>query len=88
MRFSNKSKGVAGTAYSGQKPSKPTMRLGPTLAQRPALEKHRRVSCSKCKVEFSGLQVIKINDKQLCIWCAGHPGIAPTKSFTVGGPRR
>jgi hypothetical protein len=88
MRFSNKSKGITGAAYSSPKTSKPTMRLGPALTQRPALEEHRRVSCSKCKAEFSGLQMIKINDKQLCIWCAGHPGITPLRSFTVGSSRR
>ena len=83
MRFSNKSKGVAGAAYNGQEASKPTMRLGPTLTQRPALKEHRRVSCSKCKVEFSGLQMIKINDKQLCIWCAGHSVGLQSRAFTV-----
>jgi hypothetical protein len=27
--------------------------------------------------------VIKINDKQLCIWCAGHPERMSSRAFTV-----
>jgi hypothetical protein len=53
--------------------SKPIMRLGPTSNHPPRLIEQQRLSCAKCKVEFIILQMIKINDKQLCIWCAGHP---------------
>ena len=61
----------------------PTMRLGPTFNEPPRLTEHRRLFCCNCKAEFSSLQVIKINDKQLCIWCAGHPGATPCRSFTL-----
>ena len=64
------------------------MRQGPTFTRPPRLTEHQRLSCSNCNAEFSGLQVIKINDRQLCIWCAGHPRETLTKSFTVGGPLR
>jgi hypothetical protein len=61
----------------------PTMRLGPTSSHPPRLVEQQRLSCAKCKVEFIILQMIKINDKQLCIWCAGHPGNTPTRAFTL-----
>jgi hypothetical protein len=41
------------------------------------------LSCGKCKAEFSGLQVIIINGRQLCIWCAGHPGKPSVRAFTI-----
>ncbi len=59
------------------------MRLGPTSSHPPRLTEHQSLSCSKCKADFIILQVIKINDKQLCIWCAGHPGTMPSRSFTL-----
>jgi hypothetical protein len=59
------------------------MRLGPTLHQTPDLQQQRQHRCSKCNAEFSSLQVIKINDKQLCIWCAGHPEKMSTRALTV-----
>ncbi len=59
------------------------MRLGPTFHRRPDLEQQRQHHCSKCKAYFSSLQVIKINDKQLCIWCAGHPVTELSRSFTL-----
>ena len=59
------------------------MRLGPTLNHRRGLEKQQRLSCSKCKAEFIVLQLIKINEKQLCIWCAGHPVTELSRSFTL-----
>jgi len=63
---------------------KSTMRLGPTFKRPPRLTEPQRLSCSKCKAEFSSLQVIKINDKQLCIWCAAHPTGKPSaSSFTI-----
>ena len=62
---------------------KSTMRLGPTFKHPPRLTEPQRLSCSKCKAEFSSLQVIKINDKQLCIWCAGHPGKPSVRVFTI-----
>jgi hypothetical protein len=72
---------------------KPTMRLGPTLNRPTAPTEQHRLCCSKCSAEFSSLQMIKINDRQLCIWCAGHPGHMPNRSFTLtsqtkGGKRR
>jgi hypothetical protein len=60
------------------------MRLGPTLNPRLELKKQQRLSCSKCKADFIVLQLIKINEQQLCIWCAGHPVIELSRSFTVG----
>lgn len=63
--------------------SKPPMRLGPTLSHPPGLTEHQRLSCAKCRAEFIILQMVKINDKQLCIWCAGHPGNMPTRAFTM-----
>jgi hypothetical protein len=27
--------------------------------------------------------MIRINDKQLCIWCAGHPAGLPTRAFAI-----
>jgi hypothetical protein len=59
------------------------MRLGPTSNRAPHLIEQQRLSCAQCKAEFIVLQLIKINDKQLCIWCAGHSEKAPTKSFTM-----
>jgi formylmethanofuran dehydrogenase subunit E len=64
------------------------MRLGPTFTHHPKLEKQRRLSCSKCKAEFIVLQLIKINDKQLCIWCAGHPITELSRSFTLASKTR
>jgi len=60
------------------------MRLGPTSNRQTRFPKYERPLCSKCKTAFSSFQVIKINDRQLCIWCAGHPVDVPGKAFTIG----
>ena len=70
--------------YNDANTSETTMRLGPTTNRQPRSPKHERPSCSKCKVAFSSFQVIKINNKQLCIWCAGHPVDVSSRSFTLG----
>jgi len=61
------------------------MRLGPTSKQPLGLKELQRLSCSNCKAEFSSLQVVNINGKQLCVWCAGHPETVPSRSFTRPG---
>jgi hypothetical protein len=58
------------------------MRLGPTKHP-PGLEPQQKLRCSKCRAHFVSYQVIKINGKQLCVWCAGHPEQPPIKSFTI-----
>jgi hypothetical protein len=73
---------VAGTAYNDQTVSNPTMRLRPTRRP-PGLEPQQRLACSKCKAHFVSYQMIKINDKQLCVWCAGHPEGPPVKTFSI-----
>lgn len=70
--------------YNDSNPTEITMRLGPTSNRQPRPPKHERPSCSKCKTAFSSFQVIKINNKQLCIWCAGHPVDISSRSFTLG----
>jgi hypothetical protein len=59
-----------------------TMRVGPTSNHLSGLKELQRLPCANCKAEFSSLQVVNINDKQLCIWCAGHPRKMPSRSFT------
>jgi hypothetical protein len=66
----------AETVYNDQTVPKATMRLGPTSNRPPRLTEQQKLSCSNCNAEFASLQIIKINDKQLCIWCAGHPKVA------------
>jgi hypothetical protein len=64
------------------------MRLGPTFHRHTGPEQQPQHQCSKCKVEFPILQMVKINDKQLCIWCAGHPeGMHIKNSFTLRGKK-
>jgi hypothetical protein len=57
------------------------MRLGLTSRHPPGLKELQRLGCANCKAVFSSLQVVKVNDKQLCIWCAGHPEKMPSTSF-------
>jgi hypothetical protein len=70
-------------AYNDQNAPIPNMRLGPISNHRSRLTEEQKLSCVKCKVEFIILQMIKINDMQLCIWCAGHPEKMSTRALTV-----
>ena len=58
------------------------MRLGPTSNYPAGLKELQRLPCANCKADFLSLQMVNINDKQLCIWCAGHPAEMPSRSFT------
>jgi hypothetical protein len=59
------------------------MRLGPTSNRPPRRIEQQRLACAKCKAAFPSLQMVKINGKQLCIWCAGRSEKMPTRSFTM-----
>ncbi len=62
--------------------TRPVTRLGPTN-RHTGLEPQQRLPCSKCKAHFVSYQVIRINGKQLCIWCAGHSVKLQSRAFTV-----